>query len=687
LCSFGSFSAHAQTVALRAAQQQNSDGNWEVKLLNKPSKTIRFDLSESVAGTGAQLKIGSLSNSYTTRSIDVTGNRREFNPQNINLPPGRYYARVTNSSSRSFSNIQADANQNDDVFYSNEIQFIIEAQSAPRILAPRGQIESSTPTFEWEPVAGVKAYWIILSSTPFDIVTDENDDISIQGANMVWQFITAETSAQYGDINPNTPYQNEAPPLTPNEEYSFAILNLYEEDNPVYSSPVFGGVIPVTYINDNPIPKPELISPAHEAVFNGDETITFRWSDIEEAISYNVYLYEVVTLQGVDASVPIWSATTTNNLIDYPAFGSLKKSVYKWNVVANDALGGGSTSGNSTSPTNNFDYNIPLGEFRVSAESNDNDDNSSLVGVEITMRAISGGVTPNVPTFLQSSSISDSLVTGTYEFTAKKEGYVEKTETIVINEGRTTYVEFTLDPLPASISGIVNDDDGENLIDATIELSELQGQETYTTNSNNSGEFTLGVPSGNYSLTIRKNGYLRAEIDNVTLGLNEQIEYNDPFVLVNDEAIISGYVFNDGGNAIRLSKVTLNSSDNSASSQELRSTADGFYKFTVSSGSWIIRSEKNGFVLNAPLRVSVSAGENRQSQNITMIGQANQISGFARETIVNDDGVVGTAPLENVQIRAIPSEGSVISTNSQYNGAFSLNLISGSYSFTAVKNN
>ena len=43
--------------------------------------------------------------------------------------------------------------------------------------------------------------------------------------------------------------------------------------------------------------------------------------------------------QGIDVTVPIWSGTTTNNLIEFPALQTLKSGRYQWNVVSNNTKG------------------------------------------------------------------------------------------------------------------------------------------------------------------------------------------------------------------------------------------------------------------------------------------------------------------------------------------------------------
>ncbi len=72
--------AYAQSAILEAVQQQNSNGRWEVKLLNKPDRALRFNYSPDLSGRNASLKIGTISNSYGKQNFAASGNRLEFVP-------------------------------------------------------------------------------------------------------------------------------------------------------------------------------------------------------------------------------------------------------------------------------------------------------------------------------------------------------------------------------------------------------------------------------------------------------------------------------------------------------------------------------------------------------------------------------------------------------------------------------
>ena len=676
--------AQAQTFVVQPTKVANSNGDFQAKLLLKKDQVFRLNWTQpngsnlNLTGRNAKLIIGRSSNTYSTLEVDVSGTRQDLVPNTIGLGAGRYYARITNSKERTSSKIQADQEANPDaIIYTNEILLLIEADDAPAIITPRGRITNPTPTFQWSSVMGVPSYWLIVSSTPFDIIEDENGDISIEGATIVWQYITKNTSAEYGVINNDSPFTNEAPPLNAEQEYSYTVLNVYEDNNPTYTSPVFGGVVPFTYTDLNAVPRANLISPASDEVFFSEDIITFSWSDVPKATNYTINLFQLVKQLGIDVTVPIWTSTSTNNIIDYPALENLKNGVYQWNVVTNNSSGGGSTSSSRF-----FTYKVAMGEFAASIKSSS--DNSSLLGVELTARAISGGVTPSFLYFVQNATHYDSLVVGIYEFTASKTGFEESKTTQTITRNRTRNFTLQMDPLPSSIKGIVKDNDSNEIENASISIRNISSGEIKNVVSDISGEFSASLNSGSYTVSTSKQGYISSSTKSVTLGLNEQNEIAEPFILINDEATVSGVVNNDEEFPVQGATVTIS---NGNQSSEVKTNGSGVYQFTVASGSWDISVEKIGFVKPSDKKIVLSTGDVLQNQNFTLTGNANQVTGFVRERIINPDGTTGTTPFQDITVQAVPNVGSVISTKTQKNGQYSLSLKSGAYTIRAVREN
>ena len=674
----------AQTFLLQPATVENEKGEFETKLLLKKNSAFRITWTQldgsnlDLSGAGAKLIIGRSSNTYDVLEVAVSGSRGDFIPNSIGLGAGRYYARVTNSSFRTTSAIQEDqTNNSSSIKYSNEILLLVEASEAPPIISPRGSVTNPTPTFQWSSVSGVPAYMVIVSSTPFDIVEDESGNISIEGATIVWQYITTNTTAEYGAINTESSFTDEAPPLNSGQEYSYTVLNVYDESNVVYTSPVFGGIVPFIFSDPDAVPKTNLLSPIANETFFSEEIITFNWTKVSQASNYTINLLQIVKQQGIDVTVPIWSSTSTNSSIEYPAIENLKNGRYQWNVVTNNSTGGGTTSNSRF-----FDYKIETGEFGARIQSGS--DNSSLLGVELTARAISGGVTPSIPFFIQSELHTDSLVAGVYEFTAEKTGYENASVQATIRDGRRTTFTIILNPLPSSLKGNVKDETGANVENASVLIKNLATGVTKKETTNINGEFSSSLKSGSYSLSVSKSGFISPAIREVTVGVNEQKELSSSFTLVNDQATVSGTVFNENAQPVQRATVTIR---NGARSYETKTNGSGLYQFTVASGDWTLSVEKIGFIKPADRKISLSTGDVLQNQNFTIVGNANQVTGFVRERITNEDGTVGSAPFQGIEVRAVPNVGSTITTVTGRNGQYILSLKSGSYTIQATKTN
>ena len=97
----------------------------------------------------------------------------------------------------------------------------------------------------------------------FEIIEDDDGNISIEGARIVWQYMTSETNANYGDINFDSPFTDEAllSKFRARVEVD-TVLNVYENNNPGFTSPVFGGTVsPFIYEDPNAVPPTTLIAP------------------------------------------------------------------------------------------------------------------------------------------------------------------------------------------------------------------------------------------------------------------------------------------------------------------------------------------------------------------------------------------------------------------------------------------
>ncbi len=684
-------SAQSFPVIPKGYSSSGSSHNIRAKMLFHPDSTLFLEWSGNINGSGFKIKIGSNSGNYNYQSsyfpldvngLDIGGGifRQSFVPSNFALPVGRYYGIVTNSQYDNLNDISNDQN----ALFSNEFQFVVEATSAPVAIAPIGTIDNSTPVFQWSSISGVVSYWLLLSSNPFEISTDSLDNIKIVGANLVWNYTTNQTSAQYGEVNPLNPYdQGTPPPLLPGHTYNYVILNLYEENNPIFGSPITSGVYSFTYENGSQQIPPNLFTPADSSTFEADPTITFTWESVDWANSYSLYLYQRLTSFGGNdqtIDVPIWNTTTTNTLVDFNAGDALNKGTYVWFVVPNDAQGAGTAS-----ETFLFNYNKVLGTFRLQAKSTL--DNTALLNYQAQAVSIQDGITPANPFLvIDSETYVDSLVVGTYQFTGSKVGYLDTTITVTITESNTpespANIVFPLTPLPALISGVVKES-GTNqpVANANVTLTNTSSGEVISTVTSSNGLYSISTRVGSYTLQVCKQGYLSSDIIYLSLP-SGQINVND-ILLVKDECFISGKIFNDLGTPIQLASVTATKGN---TVQQTSSNGDGNYSFTLSSGNWNIEVSKLGFISPEPLSLNLATGDNLQNQNMTLIPRANQVSGIVYKSIDLGNGQTSSIPFQNVTVSATPIAGTPLTTQTDANGSYIFSLRQGTYVFSVNKN-
>lgn len=648
------------------------------KLMFAPTDSLIFNWSFPGGGSPSNLKmkIGAAPGYYDIVETGVSNKRFSTKPGNapLNLSTGRYYVIFTNSTATSLNEIKADYLANPStIYYSNEVQFIVEAQTAPVAASPTGATEDPTPLFEWTSIPGVPSYLLIVSSTPFEVVTLPNGEISIEGANVVWEYITNQTSIQYGEVDPNAPYNLLPLPLIPGTEYNYSIINLYDPEDIAYASTVFGGIVAFTFNGESTIEAPNLVSPTDQSVFYGDETITFQWDPVANVNNYTIYLYQrVTTFAGNDqeVDVPIWNSTTTNTQVDYPARTTLSKGKYVWNVLTSDDQGAGNIS-----ETYLFDYVLEVGTFSVTSRSTR--DNTNLLNFQVEVNAVEGGVSPANPFVISNSqSYTDSLVVGTYEFTVSKSGFYDSTHTVTITPDGITSTILWMRPYPSVISGEVLNQNGVAVNNANLHFDNILTGENFDVVTNSDGEFSATLPKATYSLQASKAGYLSADEILITAD-EDQVVLSEAIILTLDNAFVSGKLLNDLGSPVKQANVL---ATREGITQQVSSNSNGNYSFTLSSGDWTITASKTGFISPTPMPLSLNTGDNLQNQNMVIIPRANQVTGFVYRVTTG-----GTTPFSGITVTATPSSGSAVTATTSQTGEFNLSLRSGTYQLTAAR--
>ena len=272
---------------------------------------------------------------YTQTVASGTGSLTTT-PAEIEYGVGLYYGVIGNPTSGALS---------------LEFQLFVESESGVQMVFPiQGvEIETNTPVFSWNPTLGVPYYHIILSDNPFNLAEDEDGNMTVSGAQAIWQIITSETLVQYGDIDPSGSFENNCPPLIAGIDYNWVVMNNYG-NSLLYSSQVVSSPELFTYNTSIQLDSPQQIYPAFSpddddpVILDGENIISFQWSDVSGAMTYQVFLSELKLEAGSEVQFPVWDQVTTNTLVDFNASSVLIDSKYTWKIIASDPDGVSSMS-------------------------------------------------------------------------------------------------------------------------------------------------------------------------------------------------------------------------------------------------------------------------------------------------------------------------------------------------------
>jgi Carboxypeptidase regulatory-like domain len=550
----------------------------------------------------------------------------------------------------------------------------LRSEFASPITAEGGDgFPSITPNFNWPRVPGVPYYLIFVADQPFEIINDEVEGTRVVGANVIWQAITSQLSIQYGIPDPSGTIENEmVPPLVGSMEpegrtrYNWTVLNCYG-NSAEYSSSVVGNVVGFEVEVESPFDPPQQILPITGSDIY-EEEILFQWSDVPGATSYLLYLSQVQNYAGgTEVLFPVWRVQTSENAVVCPASSILQNKVYNWKVIAADGQGYGSISDSAA-----FTYHIESGELIILTRDTQG---GGVDLAQVSFEAIDApGIMPVITD--DTGNFTGMFPVGSYILHGSKQGYTDGESSLVtVTENSNQAVTIVMDVQPSMIVGQVNRENSTSVEGATITATSTDG-DVFTGTSNFSGEFSIYLESGTYTLVASANGYQNSDLRTVTVSQSQVIDLADnggPLILTEYIYTLSGAVKNPSGQPIPLAEVIIEKDDQTFS---VFTSADGDFTFSVGNGYWEMQSEKPGFYLSSgPIRVLI-ADEDVQ-QDIVLNPQAAIISGFV---------YINSAPSgeDGLEVVATPSAGNIVTGTPSDNGSFTLGVSPGTYSLSAL---
>ncbi len=613
---------------------------WQEKIscvLRFDTKPGNRDLADNYPDTAEAQGKGSLS----------------LNPFNEGMRTGFYYCILVSEEDSSRTSV--------------EFKVIVEANAAPRTLSPRGAIslQQGAPLFEWDPVAGVPYYLVFVSEGAIRIERDENDEVSgLAGLNLTWQVITSESFLKFGEPDPVGNFANAyIPPLLEGINYNWIVLNSYGP-NPDFVSTKIAPVAPsaFTVTRQTLAEAPSLIAPATNDSISGDE-IEFSWNPVAGALRYRLFLYQTGEFAGNTIKFTMWSRITHETRVHLKTKGLLVTTDFSWRVLAerDDQV--------SHSELRPFRFNGDAGWAKFIATSEE----GALGRVRIAVRN-QAEVAALLPAQTDTLGLAKvALPVGDYSYVPARTGFeTAQRGEFTIADNDTQDVKFTLLRGNNTISGRVLTTDGDGLFAAVAEITSSNSPESVNTDEN--GYFTFAVADGNYSLRIRKVGYVASQPMSLPLSPGETLDIGEVVLRAATNSVSGQVSFSADSRPLQGTVVRAQGLDLAL---ETTTGNQGGFRLRPGPGTWRITVDSQGYY-SSPAEYTFTLGENDQVSAPFQLQAGGLLHGQVR---------FGDTPLEGARVEAV-SEGQVIQTTAtDVQGAYELGLLAGDYEMVVSRQN
>ena len=353
---------------------------------------------------------------------------------------------------------------------SPEFIIIIESANAPVLTSPASaaSIKDLTPTFSW--TGDAPFYALLVSDEPFKITAEG----TVSGVSAIWQIITPYTSVRYGDADPSGFNSVPAPPLISGKTYNWLVLNNYG-NNSASTSKVAPVPFSFVYSPAPPLASVQLLEPRDKDTIAGADRITFRWALVDGAVSYKVELLEENLVDGSQADIALWKASSNGGQVTLDnATGLLRRYNYKWRVYAI-----GNNGSASLSDKRSFFYAVDVGDISILVK---NQAGQKVAYAPVKLNRL-GGASSAV--YQGGSTDTDGLLSiknaplGNYEARIENlDGYQSRMDTVAHTAKSGTTRNITLLPVLGRILGkVAAAGTGTGILNAKVTVTGSDGSE------------------------------------------------------------------------------------------------------------------------------------------------------------------------------------------------------------------
>jgi hypothetical protein len=562
---------------------------------------------------------------------------------------------------------------------SDEFLLLVESPSAPVTISPRtpqgsAGIETVEPVFRWHAVPGVPYYHLLLSDQPFRIRENEEGELGVTGANIIWQAITAGTSLPYGTPDPSgTLPPAHIPPLVSGLRYNWLVLNNYG-NHPALSSVVTAGPSGFAVDVQPPFPPPQLIAPAPSAVLT-ESPIVFRWSQVPGANGYHLDLFEILEEDGSSVALPVFGTFTSRTEYHLSVSGHLRSGDHTWKVLAADDAGYGALS-----QENRFTYltessTLIVKTYHDGGTPDDHEDDVPLPRTEVTVERLSGQGDPWDLLTDENGYLDVQLPLGSYRLNGSLSGYQPCIDTVRLNQdGQTIPSTLTLSAISSVVFGSTVDAQGDPLPWVQVNASAADGEAICSVESDLNGSFRLLLEPGTWIVSADKTGYISPDGRLLTISAGQQINLDEPaaggpLVLVPCRYLLSGQVTNPDGGTIWQAEVVVSNGTLQFTDQ---TDALGQYEFSIEPGTWTVSASKPGYA--QPEAATATVTDADATANLVLVPRASLVSGWITD---------GQNGLPQATVTATPLAGAPASVPTGPSGDFTLSLLPGTYQLVA----